>query len=60
MNDLTFSYDLAKTIVNDREREAQSCLLLRKVQTSQPQVATSLGWHIRKYAMVLACALRLR
>jgi hypothetical protein len=60
MNDLTFSIDLAKTMVNDREREAQSYMLLRKVQTRQPQEANPLGRHIGRFVLALALALRLR
>jgi hypothetical protein len=60
MNDLTFSIDLAKTMVNDREREAQNYLLLRRVQPRQSKGTNPLARHIGRFVLALALALRLR
>lgn len=60
MNDLAFSIDLAKMMVNDREREVQNYLHLRRLLPRQPKGANPLGRHIGRFVLALALALRLR
>jgi hypothetical protein len=60
VNDLTLSFELAKTIGRERQEEAAKHRLLRQIEVGRPRVLNHLWLHIGELLMTLALALRPR